>query len=178
MSGSCWARTALAMLSVFSANTGICAPVYADDDHVPVKQHCSVDWGRLNLNPQQTSQIQTLEQDWAHKYNDLHPVIVEDQQKLQKMLADHSSDPVEVMSLQQTIARKREQLNGMATANYLKKRQLLNETQQFTLEQMIKDAVRKKQSAMFPGSGGDIAGDRIQNLMNRVRNIWPAQSSR
>jgi hypothetical protein len=150
------------------------APAFADGD----SHHC-VDWSRLNLNPEQNSKIQSLEDEWAHQFNDIRPGIVDDQQRLTKMLSDRNSDPVEVMALQQSIARKKEHLNGLATANYLKKRQVLTDTQQFNLEQMIRDAVRKRQNAMYPGSRqGDVATDRIQNLMNRVRNIWPTPSER
>jgi hypothetical protein len=175
-SSYCWTKT-LAILAIFSAFTsfGAFLPVLADGD----KAHCCIDWSRLNLNPDQNTKIQQLEDEWAHQYNDLRPVIVDDQQKLTKLLADHNSDPVEVMSLQQQIARKREHLNGLATANYLKKRQVLTENQQVNLEQMIGDMVRKRRNAMYPGSNSnDVATDRIQNLMNRVRNIWPTQSER
>lgn len=153
------------------ASLAYAAPVLAGDD----SSHCCIDWNRLNLTPAQSQQIQALEAQWAHDYNDIKPVIQDDQQKLTKLLADHSSDPVEIMSLQQAIARKKEQLNGLATANYLKKRQVLNENQQVNLEQMIRDAVRKRQAAMHPSSNGEVVTDRIQNLMQRVRNIWPSE---
>jgi len=172
MKSSNWTRH-LAIALVFGGVATI-LPVVADD-----ARHCCVDWTKLNLSEKQSSQIQQLEDEWAHQYSENRPVIVEEQQKLTKMLADHNSDPVEVMALQQSIARKREQLNGMATANYLKKRQVLSENQQYNLEQMIKDAVRRRQSQMYPGSHNtDVASDRIQNLMTRVRNIWPVQPER
>ncbi len=76
-------------------------PALADDDH-----HCCVDWSRLNLTSSQNTQVQQLEDEWARQYNEIRPVIVEDQQKLTKLLANHNSDPVEVMALQQAIARK------------------------------------------------------------------------
>jgi hypothetical protein len=167
-----WARHLAIAVVVGSMASAL--PVVADEGH-----HCCVDWSKLNLNQTQSTQIQSLEDEWAHQYSEIRPVIVEDQQKLTKLLADHNSDPVEVMALQQSIARKREQLNGLATANYLKKRQILSENQQFSLEQMIKEAVRRRQSQMYPGSHTtDVASDRIQNLMNRVRNIWPVQPER
>ena len=158
--------------AIIFGGIGLFLPALADDDH-----HCCVDWARLNLTSSQNTQVQQLEDEWARQYNEIRPVIIEDQQKLTKLLANHNSDPVEVMALQQAIARKKEQLNGYATINYLKKRQVLTDNQQFALEQQIKDAVRRRQTALYPGShGGDVATDRIQNLLNRVR--WPVQSER
>lgn len=162
----------LVRAAIIVGGIGLLTPVMAGEEH-----HCCVDWSRLNLTAAQNAQVQQLEDEWARQYNEIRPVIVEDQQKLTRLLANHNSDPVEVMALQQSIARKKEQLNGYATINYLKKRQLLTENQQFNLEQQIKDAVRKRQNDMYPGShGSDVATDRIQNLLNRVR--WPVQSER
>ena len=161
----------------------IVLPAQAEDDQsgngAGHRRGSCVDWGKLNLSPAQTAQIQSLESDWTKTYNDMRPGIQDDQQKLTKMLADHNSDPVEVMALQQQIARKKAQLNGLATANYLKKRQVLNESQQYSLEQQIKEVVRRRQNQLYPGTQTDaVVTDHIQNLMNRVRNIWPVQSER
>jgi Spy/CpxP family protein refolding chaperone len=148
-------------------------------DEYSATGRCCVDWNKLNLTSGQSQQIDQLNCEWTKDYNELKPVIVDDQQKLQKLLADHNSDPVEVMAMQQQIARKREQLNGLATANYLRKRQVLNENQQFNLEQMIKELVRKRQAQMYPNQHTDtVVTDRIQDLMNRVRNIWPVQAEK
>jgi hypothetical protein len=150
-------------------------PALADEEGA----HCCVDWARLNLTPAQNNQIEQLNAEWNKDYNEIKPVIVENKQKLQKMLSDHNSDPVEVMALQQQITHKREQLTGLATANYLKKRQILNENQQFNLEQMIKDMVRKRQAAQYSTQHTENAvPDRIQSLMSRVRNSWPVQQER
>ena len=158
-------------------------PAVADDDQSGGSgghhHGCCVDWSKLNLTPTQSMQIQTLENEWTKTYNDIRPEIVDEQQRLTKMLADHNSDPVEVMALQQSVARKKAQLNGLATANYLKKRQVLTEAQQYSLEQQIKEVVRRRQNQLYPGTQSDaVVTDHIQNLMNRVRNIWPVQSER
>jgi hypothetical protein len=146
---------------------GCCQRVMADD-----QQHPSIDWNRLNLTPVQNQQIQSLEGEWAHDYNNMKPTILDEQHKLTKLLADHNADTVEIMSVQQSIARKKEQLNSLATANYLKKRQILNETQQYNLEQMIRQTVANRQRALNPSSQTEVMPDRVQNLMQRVRNIW------
>jgi hypothetical protein len=142
-------------------------PAFADGDHC-------VDWSKLNLSSSQKTQIETLEGQWNKEYNELKPAIQEEQHHLSKLLADHTSDPVEIMSAQQSIARKKEQLNGLATANYLKKRAVLNDNQQYSLELMVRNAVALRQRANNPGGQTEVMPDHIQNLMQRVRNIWPS----
>jgi Spy/CpxP family protein refolding chaperone len=161
--------TTIAIACLFSG-FGLAPVAMADEEH-----HGCIDWARLNLTPSQNTQIQQLNTEWTGQYSQIKPVIDEDKVKLTRLLADHESDPVEVMSLQQSIARKKEQLNGYATANYLKKRQILTSDQQYNLEQMIKDAVRRRQQQMYPGAHGDQSTDHIQSLMNRVRNSWHVQ---
>lgn len=131
-----------------------------------------INWQRLNLTPQQSQQIQVLEQQWSHDYMEIQPSIVEDQHKLTRLLSDPKSDPLEIMALQQAIARKREQLRAAATTSYLRKRQLLNENQQHGLEDMIHQAVAERQRAASPGMQTDVMPDHIQSLIQRVRNIW------
>lgn len=131
-----------------------------------------INWQRLNLTPGQSQQIHTLESQWNHDYMEVQPSIVEDQQKLRRLLANPKPQELEIMALQQSIARKQEQLRAAATANYLRKRQLLNETQQRSLEEMIQHAVAERQRMANPGSQTDVMPDHIQNLMQRVRNIW------
>lgn len=135
--------------------------------------HCAVDWRRLQLSAEQNQQVQVLEAEWNQQYMEVQPSIVEEQRKLTRLLSDAKSDPLEIMSLQQSIARKREQLRAAATTNYLKKRQILNGAQQRTLEDMIRQIIAERQRMANPGSQTDVMPDRIQSLMQRVRNIWP-----
>lgn len=104
---------------------------------------------------------------------DLQPAIVEDQRRLTRLLSDPKSDPLEIMALQQAIARKKEQLRSVATANYLRKRQVLNEDQQRSLEDMIRQVLATRQRTLNGPSQSDVMSDRIQNLFERVRNVWP-----
>ena len=96
-----------------------------------------INWQRLNLTPSQCQQIQQLESQWNHDFMEIQPSIIEDQRKLTRLLSDPKSDPLEIMALQQSIARQKEHLRAAATANYLRKRQLLNDGQQHGLEDMI-----------------------------------------
>ncbi len=157
-------KPALALACV----VGLCTGGQAGADELRM----CINWQRLNLTPQQSQQIQVLEQQWNHDYMEIQPSIVEEQRKLTRLLSDPKSDPLEIMSLQQSIARKREQLRAAATTNYLRKRQLLNEDQQHGLECMIHQAVVERQRATSPAMQTDVMPDHIQSLIQRVRNIW------
>jgi hypothetical protein len=145
-------------------------PAFADDP-------TAINWTRLQLNPQQAQHIQSLESQWNRDYMDVQPTIMDDQKRMSRLLSDPKADPVEIMALQQTIARKRESLRSSATANYLRKRQVLNQSQQHQLEDMIRQQVDMRQRQIRPsGFQPDVMPDKIQDLMRRVRNIWPGES--
>ncbi len=143
-----------------------CSAVFAEE-------HCSIDWNKLNLTAAQQQQISSLESDWNKQYSEMRPGIIEEQRHLSKLLADHTSDPVEIMSVQQNLTRKKESLSQLATTNYLKKRSVLNENQQFSLEIMVKNAVAMRQRMNNPGGQTEVMPDRVQSLIERVRNIRP-----
>src|SRR5271169_3361288 len=130
----------------FAVGASSCNAVLADELRM------GINWQRLNLSPQQSQQIQVLEAQWSHDYMEIQPSIIEEQHKLTRLLSDPKSDPLEIMALQQSIARKKEQLRAAATANYLRKRQLLNDGQQHGLEDMIHQAVAERQRANNPGA--------------------------
>lgn len=136
--------------------------------------HCSIDWTKLNLNPDQQAQIRNLESQWNKDYMQLQPIIVDEQRKLQQELSESRPDPVEVMALQQSIARKQEQLRAQACANYLRKRQVLNDGQQRQLENMIHQVLaerkRMNEGRVDYAGGGEVDG--IQHLWRRMQNIW------
>jgi Spy/CpxP family protein refolding chaperone len=138
---------------------------------------CSIDWGKLNLNADQQGQIHNLESQWNKDYMQLQPIIVDEQRKLQQELSESRPDPLEVMALQQSIARKQEQLRAQACANYLRKRQILNETQQRQLENMIHQVLAERKRMNNYGGGQDDAGDGIQHLWRRVQTIWTNMSN-
>ncbi len=136
------------------------------------ESQCGINWQRLNLNQQQTQQIQTLESQWNHDYMQIQPAIVDEQHKLARLLSDPRSDPLEIIALQQSIARKKELLRATATTNYLRKRQLLNEEQQHNLEDMIHQVVAERQRSIHPGAAADVMPDHVQYLIQRVRHMW------
>lgn len=132
------------------------------------EERLSVNWSRLNLNADQSKKIEELEQQWRRDYTQLKPAIAEDQAKISKLLGEHDSDPVEIMSVQASLARKREQLSALAMSNYLKKREVLSENQQRTVELMIRQAIAEQNNGTMAQGGPD----HIQGLMQRVRNAW------
>jgi Spy/CpxP family protein refolding chaperone len=138
------------------------------------EEHTAVDWNKLGLSEDQNKQIQELETDWEKHYAELKTTINEEQKRLVKLLGIHSSDPVEIMALQSSIARKREQLSAIAVATYLKKREVLTDNQQHTLELMMKQAFQQNHSSGY-GTETEVMPDHIQGLMQRVRKIWPVQ---
>lgn len=148
-----------------AASLSIASPAFADPAS---PSHCCVDWRKLNLTQQQNQQITALETEWNSKYNRVQPQIAELQKKLEKLLPDPHSDPLEIMQTQQTIARLKEQLRGEATTNYLRKRAILNEPQQHQLEamlqQMVIDRQRPAQAAVQPEQNGG-----IMNIVNKIK---------
>ncbi len=134
---------------------------------------CSVDWTKLNLTPVQSGQIQTLEQQWYKDFNELSPQIRDEQSKLQKLLSDHNADPVQILSMQQSIASRRAQLSNAAMQNYLNKRKILDEKQQKQLEDMMRIMIQNRKAQLNPGSQTEVMPDKIQNLMRRMRDVLP-----
>jgi hypothetical protein len=160
----------LAILFLFSVPWPVAA--YAPTDR-PI-----CDWTKLGLNEEQNKQVQEIEAGWDQKYRELMPSLVDDQQRLSKLLEDHNSDPVEIMTLQASVARKREQLNALALATYLKKKALLDDNQKHVLELMTKRAIAERHRTDATSSTTEEMPDHIQGLMQRVRNIWPVQGER
>jgi hypothetical protein len=53
-------------------------------------------------------------------------------------------------------------------SNYLKKREVLSENQQRTVELMMRQAIAEQNNGAMTQGGAD----HIQGLMQRVRNAW------
>ena len=148
---------------VIGIQTALVMPAFAENQ-------CCVDWSKLNLSAQQNQQVQQLEAQWQQDYSQIKPAIAEEQRKLQRLLESHNADPVELMAVQQSLQRKKDQLNQAATANYLRKRQVLNENQQHQLEQMIRQRIAEKQKDIHPNVQSNEMPNRLQDLMQRVLN--------
>jgi hypothetical protein len=160
-------KAAKKVVLVIGIQSALVMPAFADES-------CCVDWNKLNLTQQQNQQIQQLESQWQQDYQQIRPALQDDQVRLKRLLETHNADPVELMAVQQSINRKREQLNAAATANYLRKRQVLNENQQHQLGQMIQHRIDAKQREMHPNATADNVPNRLQGLMQRVLQTSPA----
>src|SRR5476651_501412 len=68
----------------------------------------SIDWNKLHLSTEQSNQIKQIDQQWYKESAEIIPQIKEEQSKLQRALADHSSEGVQVFALQQAVARRKE----------------------------------------------------------------------
>jgi hypothetical protein len=106
-------------------------------------------YDKLNLNPHQADRIVDLDQDWKQHYQQINPRLKMAQQRLMDLLATPKSDPLEVTSAQQRVNMLKEQLSEQATANYLRKRSLLNTQQQRQLEGYLKRMVAERQQRKF-----------------------------
>lgn len=134
---------------------------------------CCVDWTKLELSPQQKSQIDNLESQWLKDFGEIAPQIREEQLKLQKLLSEHNPDSMQIVQLQQSIARRKEQLNLVAMQNYISKKKLLSEKQQTMYERMIQNSVQRRKQQLNPNSQTEVVPDKIQELMQKVKDIFP-----
>jgi hypothetical protein len=134
--------------------------------------HCKIHWEKLNLSPQQSQQIQALEQQWKHTYDELAPVIADEQQLLTKKLGQHC-DQLEIITLHNSIDTKQRQLRNMAMMTVLKKKAVLNEDQRRSLEDMWHQEIVKHQQEnnQLPKDG---TPEGIQDLWNRANHVIPA----
>ncbi len=134
---------------------------------------CCVDWKKLSLSQPQSQQIGALEQDWNSKYLKIQPEILEQQRKLAKLLMEPKSDPLDIMSTNQRIAHLKENLRNEATANYLKKKAILNPDQQHQLEGMMQQMIATKQQSVTNAPQGEEQGG-FMDIIHKVR--WAIQA--
>lgn len=98
-------------------------------------------YDKIQMNDAQAQRIADLDQQWKSKYQDLGPRLQGAQKQLMDLLSTPKSDPLEVTSAQQRVNQLKEQLSEQATANYLRKRSLLNTDQQKQLEGYLRRMV-------------------------------------
>jgi hypothetical protein len=132
----------------------------------------------LTLSPQQKSQIDSLEGQWLKDFGDIAPQIREEQLKLQKLLSEHNPDSMQIVQLQQSIARRKEQLNLVAMQNYISKKKLLSEKQQTQYERMIQNSVQRRKQQLNPNSQTEVVPDKIQELMQKIKDVFPVSDNK
>ncbi len=154
----------LLLAAALATMLGSNLPAFAQQETI---QYKCVEWKKLNLNGQQTQQVSILDAEWHTKYMHMQPQIADLQKKLEQLLPNPKSDPLEIMSTQQTIARYKETLRNEATTNYLRKRALLNDTQQRQLEGMVQQMVMERQRANSPVQTEQSPG--IMNIVDKIK---------
>jgi Spy/CpxP family protein refolding chaperone len=158
------------VIVIMQGCSSIALPAFADGK-------CPIDWNKLNLTPGQKQQIDQIEAQWQRELMEIKPAIVDDQHKLTKKLGEHC-DQLEVIALQESIQRKQNQLRQLAMMTVLKKKLVLNENQQRNMEAMLNTAIAARQRELNPGSEQRVMPDQVQDLIQRVRNVFPVNEVR
>jgi Spy/CpxP family protein refolding chaperone len=132
--------------------------------------HC-IDWTKLHLNNSQNERIRVLQSEWSGQYGTVMPEIHFQQHHLQELFRNPQSDPLEIVSTQQSIMRLQEQLRNDAMTNYLHKRAVLSDPQQRELEAQLHEMVLERQQrsriGCAPAEPGDESG--LGNIMQKIR---------
>ncbi len=160
------AATILSSMSGVSLST----PAFADS-------HCHIHWEKLGLSPAQQQQISQIEEGWKKQYEETAPTIADEQQRLSKKLGEHC-DQLEIIQLHNSIDRKQMQLRQLAMLTFLKKRAVLNENQQRSLEVMMNTEIAKRQQEVSPGGAQTEVPSGVQDLLMRVHNAFPQATDR
>lgn len=126
-----------ALVLLLVALTAAPIAAFADPDVPPP-------YDKLQLAPDQVARIQQLDADWKQNYSNLGPRLRTAESRLTQLLATPTSDPLEVTSQQQRVNQLKETLAEQATANYLRKRRLLNTDQQKQLEGYLRRMVAER----------------------------------
>lgn len=149
-------------------------PAYAGDGQGACN-HCKIDYTRLELTPDQSSKIQTLDREWHDKLAQIKPSIVENQQKVKKLMASPQSEATEIMMVQQKIDDLQGELKRFAAQILIKKKECLNTSQKERLEQMIKEEIQRRQQEKG-GVQSSAAPQRWQKLIRGVEGIFNPDS--
>lgn len=149
-------------------------PAYAADPQQPCG-HCRIDYTRLDLSADQNNKIQGLDREFQDKYQQIKPAIVENQQKVKKLMASPQSDATEIMMVQQKIDDLQGELRRFAAQILIKKKECLNPTQKERLEQMIKEELIKRGQDKG-GVQANPVPQRWQKLIRGVEGIFNPDS--
>lgn len=145
-------------------------PAFADG-------HCHIHWEKLGLSADQMSKIQQIEESWQKQYAETAPAIADEQQRLTKKLGEHC-DQLEIISLHNDIDRRQMELRQRAMMTFLKKRAILNESQQRSLETMLNVEIAKRQQELNPGATHGEVPNGVQDLLQRVHDAFPTAPDR
>jgi hypothetical protein len=94
-----------------------------------------VNWKELNLSPQQSSQINSLELNWEKNHQRLTHEIHQDQTAIKQLLL--TGDREKIQTLQRRIMKNKMDLMNQSTETFMKKREQLNPDQQLRLQKIL-----------------------------------------
>jgi uncharacterized membrane protein len=96
-----------------------------------------INWGPLQLSPEQHTLFKQVEQDWQQTYADLHPELIRIKGQLRYLMEQPHTDEAEIKRLQERAMAIEMQLRDKATTCFLrKKRALTREQRENLMEQM------------------------------------------
>jgi len=147
---------------------------FASDPQQPCG-HCRIDYTKLDLSSDQNNKIQGLDKEFQEKYQQIKPAIIENQQKVKKLMASPQSDATEIMMVQQKIDDLQGELRRFAAQILIKKKDCLNSTQKERLEQMIKEELIKRGQDKG-GVQANPVPQRWQKLIRGVEGIFNPDS--
>ena len=131
--------------------------------------HHNIDWGSLHLSNTQSQTIGFYQADWRKKYGSVMPEIRFQQQHLQDLFHNPKSDPLDIVSTQQSITRLQEELRNDAMTNYLHKRAVLNDLQQRELEAQLHQMVLERQQRPPYQQVGTNEQAGLGGIMDKIR---------
>ncbi|MGE0200231.1 MAG: Spy/CpxP family protein refolding chaperone [Candidatus Melainabacteria bacterium] len=105
----------------------ISSPVLAADP-------LNVDWVSLNLNSDQSTQINQLEGEWKRLCGQLLPQVERDKADLMRELSSPNPDQGKIQELQRRIQANKSKLQEAAMTTFLKKKQQLTPDQRSRLQ--------------------------------------------
>jgi Spy/CpxP family protein refolding chaperone len=94
-----------------------------------------IDWGTLNLTPQQETQMEHLENNWQKTHQEVNSQIEKDMAEMKDILP--TGDTQRIRLLQTRISTNKMYLMNESMDTFLKKRDMLSPSQRAQLQKMI-----------------------------------------
>ena len=94
-----------------------------------------IDWGNLNLSPQQEVQMDRLENNWQKTHQEVNNQIEKDTAEMKDLLP--TGDSQRIRQLQNRISTNKMYLMNESTDTFLKKRDMLTPAQRSQLQKMM-----------------------------------------
>jgi Spy/CpxP family protein refolding chaperone len=129
-------RFSLAFLSLKTLTPSLCCGLLF---LMPIASAREIRWNSLNLNPQQQSSIQQLENHWQQTHGEVMTQIERDRQELRNQLS--TGDTQRIRALQNRMISNKMFLMNESMNTFLQKRDLLSPEQRLQLQKMLPDSL-------------------------------------